>query len=261
MSKIENNIKNSIDVRVLGIIVALAIAYQVGSFYVDKNAFSITDILYLSGILSCAILSIFVAKRYRGSEVFGKAYFFLGIGFISWFIGEVLYYYYLFVMKINPWPSPSDVFFIGSYVFATLHLVLNTRYFKRSWNILMKVWITVIPISITVIYILVAAQEWGTYTDLPFDLFYSGIFAGGVSAELAFAVIGLSVFRHSVLGTVWLLLVVGIFLWAVADIWFVYSEIFFEEGEYLSPSHPINTLWILTFMLVTYALFRHRKMV
>jgi hypothetical protein len=259
MSKTEPNQTSSIDLRVLGIIAALAIAYQFSTYQVQDEVFSFADGLYLLGIAVCAVSSFFVARRYHSSIVFGRAYLFLGSAFVSWFIGEILYFYYRFVLEIDAWPSPSDVFFIGSYVFASAHLLINSRYFKRNWSALMKIWLVACPIAITVIYLLIAAETWGQYEELPFDLLYSSFFVVGVSVELALAVIGASVFRHSILGTVWLLLVIGIFMWAVADIWFVYTEIFFEEDEQLPVSHPVNTLWMISFMVITYALIKHRK--
>ncbi len=258
MSRAEPSHK-SLDIRVLGIIAAFAIANHFGTLYFRSDGFSLADVWYLLGILACVVSAFFVSARYRGSEVFGRAYLFLGIGFVSWFIGEVLYLYYRYTLEIDPWPSPSDVFFIGSYVFASLHLIINSRYFKRKWSPLMKIWLIICPIAITSIYLFVAAQERGQYDALPFDLAYGGIFVLGVSVVFALAIIGVSVFRHSVLGTVWLLLAGGIFLWTIADIWYVYTEIFYEEGEQLATEHPINSIWIAAFVAITYSLIKHRK--
>lgn len=251
----KDTISNPIDYKILGIIFALAVGYQIVLFLIDVSIFNISDILYLAGILGCGISAFIVSNRYRSSEVFGKAYFFLGLGFMSWFIGDSGYLYYEFVLQEDPWPSPFDAGFAGSYVFASIHLVMNTRYFRRKWNIPMKILIVVIPLTVVTSYSLVAYTEWGNSEELPFDLFYGNIFALGISMTLSFAVLGAIVFRQSVLKEVWLLLVIGIFLWTIADVSYVYVEIFGAADD----THPYNTVWMASFMLIIYALYKHQK--
>ena len=61
------------------------------------------------------------------------------------------------------------------------------------------------------------------------------------AAILALAILGFTVFRHSVLGAAWIMLVIGIFLYSIADVWYYYLE---EIG--FSITNPVNTLWILS---------------
>jgi len=246
-----------IDYKILVIIFALAVGYHILLYYGDESQFNITDALYLTGLFACGVAGLMVAKRYRGSQVFGKAYFFLGLGFISWFIGDLGYYYNNFVLQVDPYPSPFDVGYIGFYVFASLHLLLNTRYFRRQWSVPMKVLLVVLPIVVIATYSIVAYQEWGDYEELPFDLFYGDIFTAGAAVTLAFAILGASVFRQSVLKEVWLLLAIGIFLSTIADVWYVYTEIF----EAFDNVHPINTIWMAAFMIIVYALYKHQKVI
>ena len=119
----------------------------------------------------------------------------------------------------------------------------------------MKICLFAIPIVIVLTYTVVAFFEWGDYEELPFDLFYGSIFAAGTAIVLAFAVIGVSVFRQSILGKVWLLLAIGIFLSTIADVWYVYIEIF----EAFNNQHPANTIWMASFMIIIYALYKHQK--
>ena len=250
--------QKSISVWALGIIAVVGLANYAGTVVFGGDEFSIDDAWFLLAELVCAFFAFLVSRRYRGSDVFGRAYLFLGLAFVSWFMGDLMYYY-LKTLGMDPYPSPFDAFYIASYVFAALHLIINSRYFKRQWSPAMKVWLVACPIIITTIYIFVAAAKWGEYDELPFDLAYGGIFVFGVSVLLALATIGASVFRQSILGTVWLLLAGGIFLWALADVWYYYTEIFFEEGEQLASSHPLNSIWMAAFATITYALVKHRK--
>ena len=89
-----------LDYRVLGIIGGLIIAYQIGLFLTANDpGYNITDTVYLIALGLTAIFGIIVAKRYRGSEMFGKAYLFLGLGLFSMLIGDLAFYYYEYIFR------------------------------------------------------------------------------------------------------------------------------------------------------------------
>jgi hypothetical protein len=224
-------------------------------YFFDPEIFNIKDGLYMTGLAISGVTSILVARKYAGSQMLGKAYLFLGLGFFSWFIGDVGYYYNQFVLEIDPWPTPFDVGFAFNYVFAIMHLYLNTRYFKPKWNASMKATVIVIPIIAVSTFSLVAYDAWGEYDELVFDILYSNIFVVGISLTLAFAVVGASIFRHSILKETWLLLAIGIFLWAVADSIYYYLEAI----EAFTHNNPVNSLWMASFMVIIYALYKHYK--
>jgi len=67
--------------------------------------------------------------------------------------------------------------------------------------------------------------------------------------------LGVMVFRHSNLAMVWILIATGIIIYTISDFWYYLLELF--EGFDLS--HPTNTLWVLSFMIITYGLILHHK--
>ncbi len=247
---------NKINIKVIALIIGLTIVDLIyGLYFFDGSYFDIKDGFFMAGMAGCGIASIVVAKRYRGSEMLGKAYLFLGLGFFAWFIGDLGYYYQQFVLGWDPYPSPFDIGFLVSYIFAILHLGLNTKYFRPQWNKTMKATIVVIPIIAVGSFSMVAYMEWGEYDELLFDLVYSNLFIVGISMTLAFAVVGASVFRHSVLKETWLLLAAGILLWTISDSVFFYLEAI----EEFTHNHPINSGWTACFMIIIYALYKHMK--
>jgi hypothetical protein len=255
-TKIIERKSNKINYKVIAIIVALTIVDLIyGLYYFDGSYFDIKDGWYMAGIAGVAICSIAVAKKYRGSAMLGKAYLFLGLGFFAWFFADVGYYYQQFVLDIDPWPSPFDIGYFASYIFAILHLGLNTRYFKPKWSKQMKAVIVVIPIIAVSSFTMIAYNNWGEYDELLFDLGYSNLFIIGISITLAFAVIGASVFRHSILKETWLLLAIGIILWVATDSVYFYLETI----EEFTHNHPINSGWTAAFMVIIYALYKHTK--
>lgn len=249
---------SGINYKIIALIGALTVAdFIYAEYFFDPEVFNIKDGLYMAGLAGCGTFSILVARRYSGSAMFGKAYLFLGLGFFAWFFGDVGYYYNQFVLEIDPWPTPFDAGFALNYVFAIMHLYLNTRYFKPEWNKAIKAVLIGIPIIALTTFSLIAYDAWGVYDELWFDIFYSNIFVLGISLTLAFSVVGASVFRRSILKETWLLLAIGIFLWAVADSIYYYLETI----EAFTHNHPINSLWMASFMIILYALYKHYKVI
>lgn len=245
-----------INYKIIALIAVLAIVDLVYNLYFFYDPyFDIKDVFYMVGIAGCGIASIVVARKYYGSKMLIKAYIFLGLAFFSWFVADVGYYYYQFVLEIDPWPSIFDIGVLASYVFAIFHLYINIKLCKPKWSKKMKVTLVTIPIVTVFTFTMIAYDTWGQYDELAFDLVYSNLFVIGASLTLAFAVIGASIFRDTVLKETWLLLASGIFLWVMAD--FAYA--YLETIEAFTHNHPINTLWMISFMVIIYALFKHHK--
>ena len=90
-----------------------------------------------------------------------------------------------------------------------------------------------------------------------FDFYYGIIFIIGASLILSFAVVGATIFKQGLLGIAWLLLVVGILLNAIADVWYYVLEIF---GEYFN-AHPVTVVWYVSNLMMIYALYKHQKVI
>jgi hypothetical protein len=248
-------LQQPLNYKMLGLIVGLGVSFQLSLFFglvaPITDRFDSTHLIELVTPLIPSIFAFLVAQRYWGSKVFGKAYLALGLAYLMIFIGEIIFHYYLVVLQEEPYPSIADIFFFAFYPFAIYHLVRNSLYFKRRLDISTKIWLTMIPIVIVSVYSYLVFESGGLTSD-----FYIGlIFVAASSVTLSFAILGASVFRYSILRTVWLLLVLGIMISSIADVWYYYLEIFGQYDEI----HPVNTMWIVMYMIVAYALYKHRK--
>jgi hypothetical protein len=130
----------------------------------------------------------------------------------------------------------------------------NILYFKRRFDILTKIWLILIPVAIVSIYAYLGSEADLWYT---FDLYYGSIFVAATSTTLSFAILGMLIFRHTMLGIVWLLLALGIMINSVADVWYYYLELFEQYGE----THVVNSMWIMGYVIVAYALYKHTKLI
>ena len=80
-------------------------------------------------------------------------------------------------------------------------------------------------------------------------IFYFGM----ITLNLAFAVIGTQIFRNTVLGNAWGLLLFGIVLTSIGDI------IYFFNALYTYDKTIDLGFWVFGFMIISYALYLHKK--
>lgn len=248
--------ESRIGYKPLAIIIILAISYQIylSEIMEDNDELEFGDITYGLSALVSGIIALYVAKRYRGSEVFGGTYAALGVGFLFLFAGDTTYNYYDHILNEDPYPSLADVFFLLFYPFVVYHLIKNIVYFKKDLRSGPKLGVATLTLTVVAIFAFISFDEIEGHS---FEFYFGLIFVLGSSLILSLAILGASIFRQSILGTAWLLLAIGIFLFTFADVWYYYLEL----TEEYSSSNFINTLWVLSNMLIVYALYKHRKII
>ncbi len=237
---------------IIGILVVGGIIYAVLNTVSEEDAGSIAFPLSVSLAAVVAVFAFIVAKQ-NETGILRKAYLFLGLGFTSYAIAEILYYLFDLVLGIEAYPSIADIFFFALYPFTMGHLLLNLKFFHTGYSTLQKLWIPAIPVLALVVYVALSLSI--PDAELNFDFYYGFIFVAGASVVLSFTILGASIFKQGVLGSVWLLLVVGLMLNAGGDVWYYHLEIF---GEY-HDSHFVNIMWYVSNLFMIYALIKHRK--
>lgn len=249
---VPDKLVTSIDYKIIAIIVASVLLFQITIAFVVDDPTIIVYVPSMAIPLSVAILSFITARKYSKTLVYSKAFIVLGIGFMGLFFGEFTYLIYEQFLEQDPYPSIADVFFYLLYVMTILYLVLNIRFFAIKVGAIDKLLICIIPVSITVTYI-ISSSSW--IVESPFDFYYSVAFIGAISTTLGLSIYGVRIFQKGLMGVSWILLTVGILLFTIGDSWYYYLELF--EGYDLT--HPVLSLWYLGYLLSMYSLFHHRK--
>ena len=256
MKVVSPNLKAKIDVKILIAILAGVILFQIYLNSLedeDQLEFSIITVSLSSQIIT-GIVALIVARKYKGTRVFGRAYLSLALAFFSVAAGEIIYNVYLFVFEIDPFPSIADVFFFLLYPFSLLHLLINIKFFKVKTSFKNLSWITALTISIIMIYSYFA---YDVIEAFDVDFFYGLIFISGASIITSVGIYGAITVRKIPLGRSWLLLVGGILLGTVGDMWYQYLEIL---GGY-DTSHVVNLFWYSSYLVIIYSLYKHYKII
>lgn len=252
---VPEKLDNPINYKILGLIIFGTILFQISismfpeSEVVEEIVFVVSIVNPLAASISCFIIS----KRYKDTQVFGKAYFYLGLAYLMVFFAELTYLIYERILFLDPYPSIADVFFFLLYPFTLIHLILNIRFFQPKFSNRAKIWLIVFPVAIFFIYTLSAIDDLGN----SFDLHYGIIFTIGSAVTLGFAILGAAIFREGVIGKAWLLLVLGILATTVGDVWYYHLEIFGEYGL----THPVNLFWYTSYWIIIYALYKHKEII
>jgi len=261
--KVPAILQTKVNYKLLGLIFLAAIAFQSYLYFVETTDQLEEGIAYLS--MSTPLLvsaaSLVIAYRYGLSQVFGKAYLVFALAYFSLFLAELTYYAYDVIYGIDPYPSVADVFFFALYPLLVIHILVNFKFFKTKIPIKQKVLFVAIPIIIFTIYSAASLDEYGGYDEMisdeegAFDYFYGLIFVAGAAITLSFAALGTIVFRGGMLGVVWAVLLIGILVFTVGDVWYYWLEV---VGEY-DLTHPVNLLWYISDGIIIYALIKHGK--
>ena len=251
---VSKDIKSKIDYRVLILIISGVILFQVylNTLTDDVEVENSIIVVSLVSQAATAIAALVISKRYWKTHVFGNSYLALSAAYFCVFLGEVLYNIYAFVFEIDPYPSIADIFFFLLYPLTFIHLILNIRFFKPKVEKIDKAWIIAFAVGLTIVYSFYAFEEIGEFD---FDVYYGTIFVAGAATTLALAIFGTKVLRTVPLGKAWLLLMIGILLGTIGDVWYQYLEVTLSYDT----SHIVNLFWYASYWIIVYSLYKHGK--
>jgi len=250
------NLKARIDFRILlGIFIGVVLFQFYLNFLDNEEQIEVSIIgVSLSSQIIAGIAALIVSKKYHGSKVFGRSFISLASAFFSLAIGETIYNVSLFVFNVDPFPSVADIFFFLLYPFALVHLIINIKFFRIKNNLKDISLIIGLVLSIILLYSFLAFDAIGEFN---IDFFYGIIFISGASLITSIGVYASIRIRKIPLGRSWVLLVAGILLGTIGDIWYQYLEILGEYGT----AHVVNLFWYASYLVIIYSLYKHYKII
>jgi hypothetical protein len=250
------NLSSKINYKILiGIFVGVILFQVYLNMINDEDEIEISIILVsLSCQITTGTAAFIVARKYRGTRVFGRSYLSLSAAFFSVAIGEIIYNVYQFVFDLDPFPSIADVFFFLLYPFTLLHLLINIRFFKVGISSKSVFLVMTLFLLIILAYSTEAYESIGEFN---LDYFYGLIFISGAAIITSVGIYGAIVVRKIPLGRAWILLVGGILLGTIGDVWYQYLEIM----DAYTTSHFVNLFWYSSYLIIVYSLYKHYKIV
>jgi hypothetical protein len=236
----------------------------------DSTKFTFFDFAYLVSFGVVAVFGIFVARRYWGSQIFGRAYLSLSIGYACYFIGSLVWYIFAVIYRVqNPYPYYPDIAYFAFFPFVIYHLRTNIHYFKPKLEKRQKTILIIIPVGATLAFTFITLVPMDVTEGvshlklLPMPARDQTFYTTAVTSTayvildtlvLSGALVGFQVFRKTILGSAWGLLLTGLLLYTFADLIYYYFE-----AAGLDASNDIQGLWVGSATIVFYALYKHKS--
>jgi hypothetical protein len=252
---VPDKIIEKINYKIFFVIIVGLLAYQ---FYLysfsnqdDPNLKLIVTIVTTSTALVAGIAGLLISKRYWKSKIFGTPYLLLAVGMLCNAFAERIYYF-LDQQGEVPSPSVADWVWLAFYPLIFYYLAKNISFFKPKINLSTKVIISLIPIVITGAY---AVLEYGMDSSMGITFYLGLAYVMGSSVTMSAAILGVLIFRQGTLGVPWLILTLGLVFTTLGDNWYSYVDMY-NQYTY---SHPLNLLWYGGYLVIAYALYKHKK--
>ena len=246
---IPEKLGSPINYSVLLLIGAIIVIFHI-VVNISKDSDTIVSVFSMIIPATVSAFGFITARRYAGTLVYSRAYTMLGIAFLLMFSGEFTYFVYDQILKLDPYPSIADLFFFVFYPMVLLYLITNMRFFAPQITKIGIITIVGTPLVTTFVYLYLSLSDFGS-----FDFYYGVIFVAAASTTLGFSIHTARIFRGGLIGTAWLVLVIGIILDVVGDTWYYYLEI--NNGYTLE--NPVNLCWYSSYLLILYSLYKHKK--
>lgn len=258
VDKEEKSIKSNfgLNTKVLLLIVGIALTFEFYALTVefDTSIFNASDSFLIIGSIGAMIIGFTIAFKSGKDSMYFKPFLALSFGILFFMLGEVTYLYYDIVLGEDPYPSIGDAFYWLFYPFVTGFIIYALKFFAFPLSKPKLALISSITIGLTLVfagYSYVAFE--GEIYDFDFGL--GMLFVASAALTVGLSTLGIISFKKSLQGLVWVLILSSLLINAIADIWYYHLELF--EGY--EPLNTIDTLYLVTWMVMFYGLFRHYR--
>lgn len=224
----------------------------VGLQYDQYGLMVATDVMNAIIVVPFVALSITLAIKNRNIGSLGKAWIFFAIFAVSWSIGEIIWALDEIVYQNDPFPSSADFFWIMGFPAYFLFAMMYLGPFRDSISK------KTIMISASVCVPLLGFLVYLAITNSAFPLFETILLAAypiGDVLCLVPAVIGLALFFRGQVSFTWLLLLVGMLCFVVADSGY---QILTQNEQYYT-GHPVDIAYLWAYVFFAFGAYHHIK--
>ena len=230
-------------------LILVASANLVANFLGIETAILVGNFAYVPISGGLVVISFVILKKFGTSGSHGFSWISLSGFSLSWFFAELTWTYQEVFLKIDPFPSISDVFYLLGYPFLLMFLFSYLQPFRNGISK------KIISYSVTIsLAILIPSLFLSFQMDSEISLFDS-VFALAYPVADAIviipALIGISLFFKGQVNFMWTLVFIGILSVFVADTTFVFTQ--FDQTYYTG--HPLEILFQWTYVLIGFGIY------
>ena len=212
------------------------------------------NLMYIptSGIF--LIISLLVALRFGATGNHGLAWISFAGYAVSWFIAEMIWIIEELYLKIDPFPSSADIFYLIGYPFLLMFFIAYLQPMRSA--ITKKMYISAVSISVIVLatslYFALALGKSGTL----FECILTIIYPVFDSIVIIPALLGVSLFFKGKVNLVWTLVCLGTISLFVADTAFLIGNI----SDTYYTGNPMEILFYWNYILLSFGVYYNLKL-
>ena len=204
----------------------------------------------IPGIL--VILTIYaLTQSNKNLKVVKNPLFFLVCAFSLWFAAEQTWNIYDLILNIDPYPSIADFFYISAPIIMFISLILFLKSLHNKISKKKIIFSSIISIII-LIPTLVATYNV-SFEDDPIEVFVGLIYPIVDAILLVPAIIIILFLIKEQKNIFWMMMLIGIICFLVADTIFLFLIIDDSYHE----DHLVDTLWIVSYVVWAFAMFHY----
>ncbi|MGQ0771777.1 MAG: hypothetical protein ACT4NT_03280 [Nitrososphaerota archaeon] len=232
-------------------LVGVALVNLVSNFISKDLAILVGNFSYVPIAGSLLVLSMLILVRFRTTGHHGVAWFSFGGYAIASFTGEMLWIVQELYLKIDPFPSAADVFYLVSYPFLLMFFV---SYFQPVKNAITKKMVAAPLLGSAAILTLSLYFVLGNGTnDDLFDGMLATIYPIFDAMIIVPAMMGVALFFKGKVNFLWTLFCFGMISVFVADTAFLFGQ---NEDSYYT-GNPMEILFSWNYVLLAFGVYNH----
>lgn len=242
------------------VLIFLVLLYLIitGLYLFYDNA-KIDYLVFLLPPLIASIFGFMAAKTYTLKNIHGKSLALIAAGIGFFFIGELLFYIYEYILNKTPFPSPADIFYLLAYplIFSGLALeVINRRPKLSEFNSFVRVIVfTLLSLLVVIVSYFGIFLAYDQNNSAAANIIAMSYGVGDLILiipamfilKLAFEMRGGKLFNA------WMYIFFALLLMLGADILFASYNMQYDDGIW--PYNLIDLLWAGSYLLFAYAFY------
>lgn len=235
-------------------LVACASINLISNFVGNDTAIFVGNVMYIPVAGSFLIVSMLMISRFGTSGNVGLAWVSFGGYAISWFIAEMLWIVQELYLRIDPFPSSADIFYLVGYPFLLMFFIAYLQPVRLA--ITKKMFIAASSLAMGILIPSVyLALEPSKSSDL-LQHILSIIYPIFDALILIPALLGVALFFKGQVNFTWILICLGTISVFVADTAFLFAQ---NEDSYYT-GNPMEIMFYWNYILLTFGVCGHMKL-
>lgn len=196
------------------------------------------------------ILSIWALSRVdKIKQISKKSLIFLVLAFCLWFAAEQTWNLHEHVLRIDPYPSVADIFYISAPIFMFISLIAFLHPLReqiRNKHVIIASFISLI-ILFPILIIIAQANTDVEFFEIVVALIYPIVDALLIIPVIIAILLSIKIKKN----TFWIMILIGIVSFVIADN--MYLILVINDAYY--DGHPIDILWLLSYVIWSFTMY------